>query len=451
MENPMNFDARTAKSLPAGQSLTFPAYPGLRFAAGKKSRSWIYRYKSPIDDIMRQIKIGAWPAKSWEGAVVEWEKLRAIRQNDRDPALEQREQRTIKKQKEKQQAVETQAATYTLGMLIQDYLTGHVERNRQASSAKNMRHLLESIPADIAKLPAAGITRKQAFDLISARADTPVAAQTLRQELAAAWNYGLDAELLPETTPNWWQRVLKGKLKSQGRKINGKNIGAQKRVLSEAEIAKLMLWLPNFNSRKISDILTLYLWTGTRGGEIVAMEAKEITQENGQWWWTIPKHKTKNARHAGATDLRVPLFGRAERIVRQRLETNPTGFLFASKRTIKTGHFSQSSIGDAVNFHQPYCQKVPTQARPRLEVVYWAPHDLRRTTRTLLAAIGCPDAVAESILGHMQTGIIGIYNRYAYDKERVEWLRKLSEKLEQIIADESAAQSETVADFLLAA
>ncbi|MNY51673.1 hypothetical protein D3C86_1872840 [compost metagenome] len=44
--------------------------------------------------------------------------------------------------------------------------------------------------------------------------------------------------------------------------------------------------------------------------------------------------------------------------------------------------------------------------------------------------MGCPKEVAEAILGHLQPGIEGIYNLYAYDQERRVWLKKLSDRLE---------------------
>lgn len=40
--------------------------------------------------------------------------------------------------------------------------------------------------------------------------------------------------------------------------------------------------------------------------------------------------------------------------------------------------------------------------------------------------------VAESVLGHMIPGVAGAYNRHQYDAERVEWLRRLSERLEEL-------------------
>ena len=69
-----------------------------------------------------------------------------------------------------------------------------------------------------------------------------------------------------------------------------------------------------------------------------------------------------------------------------------------------------------------------------LPVEHWSPHDLRRTTRTILAAMGCPDSVAEAILGHMQGGVSGTYNRHQYDAERRHWLTLLSQRLEALAA-----------------
>ncbi len=57
------FDARTAKLLPSGEHITFVDYPGLRLVSSGSGKSWIYRYKSPVDGRMRQIKIGGWPAE----------------------------------------------------------------------------------------------------------------------------------------------------------------------------------------------------------------------------------------------------------------------------------------------------------------------------------------------------------------------------------------------------
>jgi integrase len=221
---------------------------------------------------------------------------------------------------------------------------------------------------------------------------------------------------------------MRGKLRSKGKKIDGKHVGATKRVLSEQEIGELINWLPNF-SKTVADALTLYLWTGTRGAEIVSMEAHEITEEPTGWWWTLPKEKTKNVNRANATDLRVPLVGRAKAVALRRRE-HAEPHLFESELGGKP--IDQKVIQGAVYHHQPYCKTKTKNERPRLPVTHWSPHDLRRSVRTLLASMGCPEDIAESVLGHMKGGIVGTYNRHQYEDERLEWLTRLDAKLEQL-------------------
>lgn len=130
----------------------------------------------------------------------------------------------------------------------------------------------------IAGVPASSLTRTQAFGLIDAMRDRPVVAKRVQQGLGAAWDHALDAGRLPPETPNWWRLVLRGKLPSRGKVIRGESVGPAKRVLSQAEVSALLRFLPNF-SRDVEDALVLYLWTGCRGAENVAMERAEIATE----------------------------------------------------------------------------------------------------------------------------------------------------------------------------
>lgn len=429
----MTFDARAMKLLQAGQHLTSPEFPGLRLEATERFRTWTYRYKSPVDGRMRQIKIGRWPAMSVHAAAAEWEKLRAARDAGSDPSMDAKQSRASDRQARSQAAAVRTQTAYTVADLCSDYYEGYVRLSRAKKGADEVRRMFGAMLGPLGAMPAAEVTRSHAFDLIQSYAvATPVQAKKLRSELGAAWDYAIDAGRLPDTVPNWWRLILRGKIRSKGKKIAGERVGTTKRVLSPEEIGTLIRWLPNFTAL-VEDALTLYLWTGTRGAEIVAMEGSEVRQEGGMWWWTIPKAKTKNARHEGATDLRVPLFGRALNVVLRRKERFGEGWLFPTKRRDgKVTHSEQKAIQVAVYYHQPYSTTRPDYARPRMAVTHWAPHDLRRSARTLLAAMGCPGDVAESVLGHMVTGIAGVYNRHQYDEQRVEWLRRLSERLEEL-------------------
>lgn len=416
----MRFDARTAKQLSPGAHLKIDGCPGLRLEATASRRSWIYRYKSPVDGRMRQIKIGEWPALSIAAAAVEWERLKQARNAGNDPALAKRQAN------DSVGVMVQQGDSPTVRDICSAYLTGHVERNRQSKGAAEVARMFRTMLGDIADLPAVEVTRERAFSKIDSYRHVPVQASRLRLELGAAWDYALDAGRLPESASNWWRQIMRGRLRSNGRRIQGQPMGTAKRFLTDAEVGALITWLPNF-SRNVEDALTLYLWTGTRGAEICAMEGTEITEERDGLWWTIPKVKTKSARHEKATDLRVPLVGRADAIVRRRLERYGKGGLFPAERG---GHMQQKVFGQAVHCHMPYSVTRPEQERPRLPVTHWAPHDLRRTARTILAALGCPYEIGEAILGHMLPGVGGIYNRHSYDAERRHWLTKLDEKLE---------------------
>lgn len=422
----MQFDARAAKQLQPGEHLTVDGCPGLRLEATKSTRSWTYRYKSPVDGRMKQTKIGDWPKLSLAAAVAQWEGLRDSRGDGVDVGAEKKRARAA--------AASSTAAPidgYPVKSLCRDYLVGHVERHRKTKGANEVGRMFRTMLGPIENLQAASLTRAQSFDLLELHAGIPVQAAKLRAELGAAWDYALDAGRLPENTPNWWRMVMRGRLKSKGKTIAGKKVKA-KRSLSASELAALIPWLPNF-SRTVCDVLTLYLWTDTRGAEIVAIEGREVTEEKDGLWWTIPKAKTKNERIEDATDLRVPLIGRAETIIRRRKALHGDGYLFPQLGE-PTKHIEQKVVQTAVHFHQPYSKTRKDQERPRLPVTHWAPHDLRRTIRTMLPSLGCPEDVAEAILGHVQEGIKGVYNLYSYDAERRHWLTRVAERLEELAA-----------------
>ena len=403
--------------------MMFHTHPGLRLAATATRRTWVYRFKSPADARMRQVKLGHWPAMSYHAAVAQWEILRQRRDEGVDLSLERRARR---------QSVGPCASGGRRGATVREiceiYLAGHI-KNRAEKGRAEIRRMFDTMLKDIGDMEAVAVTRKIAFAHIKRFDHSPVQAANLRKELGAAWDYCLDSGDLPDDTPNWWRSVLRGKLKSKGRAKLGAKTGVSKRVLSPAEVGRIIRWLPNF-SKNVDDMLTLYLWTAVRGAEIEKMEGREVAEEGDSIWWTIPKSKTKNAHRADADDQRVPLLGRAAEVVRRRKEAYGDGYLFPSEG--KLGFFTQKSAGVAVYFHMPYSRTAPDRERVRLTVENWAPHDLRRTSRTLLASLGCPRDVGEMILGHMLAGVEGTYNRYTFDKERKTWLAKLSDYLEQL-------------------
>jgi integrase len=430
------FDAKRAKQMQPGEHIAFDDFPGLRLEATQTRRTWTYRYKSPVDGNMRQIKLGSWPAMPLPAAVAEWETRRAAREAGEDPALAKRKIRNGVLQSGNTAAP---LGGYLVKHLVSDYLAGHVEHSASERVQTNTRYALGEPIQSILNVTPESITRQIAFALMEGMRDRPTYANRIKMELAAAWDYGLDAGRIKENTPNWWRQIMRGKLRSKGKTRNGERI-TDKRVLTDKEIAALVPWLPILETN-VCDVAQLYLWTGQRGNEIVAMRGDELTEEKDGLWWTIPKAKTKNARVERATAHRVALVGRAETIIRRRWALYGAGYLFpyveaetGRKASKARKHVAQAAIGQIIARCQPYWKR-PNRlvTDPPLPVTGWTPHDLRRTARTMLGSMGCANEVAEEIIGHIKPGIVGVYNLYEYDAEKREWLTKLAERLESIV------------------
>ena len=426
----MAFNARDAKTLQPGEHIIVDDAPGLRLVARASCKTWIYRYKSPVDGRMRQVAMGQWPQMSYAAALGVWDELRQRREGGEDLAREKKRSSAVARAKAQQKEAQ---GHYTVKRLIEDYLDGHIAQRRKPKGQAETRRLMLGYADVLLPMKPEDVKRSHAFTLLESLAvRAPVLANTLRAELGAAWEYALDAGRIPEETPNWWRLILRGKLRSRGKIVQGEHQGIKRRALSSGEISTLLKFLPNF-SALIDDLLTMYLWTGCRGSEIVQIEGREIAQEADGWWWTVPRSKLKMARLETACDLRVPLIGRALALVRRRMDGYGQGYLFPTRDTSDAPHVEQKVASVAAWAARPGTKgRMGANGGVKLALEAWSPHDLRRTVRTTLAAIGCQSEIAEAVLGHFPGGVEGIYNVHTYDRERREWLTKLSEHWEQL-------------------
>lgn len=172
----MQFDARAAKLLTAGQHFTISDCPGLRLEATKSKRSWIYRYKSPLDGRMRQTKIGEWPAISLAAATVEWERLRGARSAGVDLAVDKREVRQQSRLATAAERERKAKSLLTVRRVGEMYVAGHLSRSRGEKSVKEVARMFETMLGEFCDMPAAEVSRSDAFYLIESFAHIPVQA-----------------------------------------------------------------------------------------------------------------------------------------------------------------------------------------------------------------------------------------------------------------------------------
>ena len=63
----------------------------------------------------------------------------------------------------------------------------------------------------------------------------------------------------------------------------------------------------------------------------------------------------------------------------------------------------------------------------------WTLHDLRRTARSLMSRAGVPSDHAERCLGHVMSGMRGVYDRHQYEREKLHAFEALASLIESIV------------------
>lgn len=116
--------------------------------------------------------------------------------------------------------------------------------------------------------------------------------------------------------------------------------------------------------------------------------------------------------------------GRARAIVERRLKAVGTsGFLFED---VRDEQYTQHGVSTYIYELQPDSAKAQRRQDVGGLVLPVTPHNLRHTSRTKPASIGCPKEIAEALLGHLPEVIEGTYNAYSYNAERRPWPGKLA-------------------------
>lgn len=183
------------------------------------------------------------------------------------------------------------------------------------------------------------------------------------------------------------------------------------RILSDEELKTLLNDLYARQRRTpVASELLLVLLTCCRPGEAAEATVDEFKPEADRLWWTVPKERAKSG-----IAIRRPLSRQAEKIVKPHLN-QPTG----------TRLFRDSTNKDRQNLWF-------RRATSRLGLAHCTPHDLRRTSRSILSRLHVRAEVAELLLGHSLQGVLAIYDRYSYDPEKVTAVELLSDEFNKIL------------------
>ncbi|MBO3659426.1 tyrosine-type recombinase/integrase [Acinetobacter haemolyticus] len=414
-------------------------YTGLRVICGKTGlKSFIYRYRSPIDNSLKKITLGNYPHMSLAEARIELQRLKLLRSQGICPASERKEEKLIVRQK-KQESV-SDIKKMSLKDVVDLYLTEVIEdrvivdqrtgvkkiidgsRNLKGQQ-ETRRTLYVDAVKELGHKEADSIVRKDIIELIKRIIDRGAQVQAGRvlAELIAAYDYAIGLDYFSESFANP-ALLAKSSLKQTRIKLTSNK---RNRVLSDSELRHVLSWLPESGfSTHHKSILMIALWTGARTGEICSAEWMDIDFDRATW-------------HLKATKNGSERFVQLSKQCLKHLSALPSLnslYLFPSFRTGKP--IAQKTLTEAKwvlkdksraknhNFQ-------PHQLWPK-DMEDWNPHDLRRTLRTNLSRLGCPTDIAEAVLGHSKKGIEGTYNLHTYERECAEWLQKWADHLDKI-------------------
>ena len=184
------------------------------------------------------------------------------------------------------------------------------------------------------------------------------------------------------------------------------------RILSDDEIR--LIWSKAEGT--IGDVVKLLLLTAQRRDKVITMKWGDVTVD-GTW------HVQNGNQREKGTGGELVLPPMALDIVRNRPRLASNEYVFPGPGTL---HWKSHARG----------KQALDQATGPLP--QWQLHDLRRTARSLMSRIGIRSEVAENLLGHVQPGVVGVYNQYQYVEEKAKALRQLAGLIESILRNDDA-------------
>lgn len=201
------------------------------------------------------------------------------------------------------------------------------------------------------------------------------------------------------------------------------------RNLSFDEIAELSTKLAASDlHEKMRAAIWFLLATGARIGELLKARWADINEREKTW--TIPAENSKNGRpHL------IHLSAFAMKQLKIMREYKDSLFLL-SGRNPDSG-MSDKTVSKAI---RDRIRKVPLKKRtPRSGTLLlsggeWSPHDLRRTMASRMGDLGIEPHVIERCLNHVQQGIVGVYQRQEYMKERKAAFEAWGKKISNVIS-----------------
>ena len=358
---------------------------GVRVSGRTARKTFIVRYRAR-DGKRPRYKLGTYPILSLRDAREEAKRVLARVQLGEDPARGRQERREA----------------LTVEQLAGEYVEKHAKlRQRETTWREDERTLNRDVVPQIGQLPIDVVRRGDVVDVLEPilLRGAPVLCNRTRSVMHRLFEFGL----------------VRGYL-DQNPVAHVRPLAAEKprdRVLSAGEIRKLWKALEPETIR-IGAVYKLILLTAQRPGQVCGMRWRDLEDS----WWHVSQEQDKTGRAH-----RVPLSEQALAVLDEvRAETpewDERPWIFPARRG--GGHLRNLWYS-------------ADRVRQRMDGEHWTPHDLRRTSATMLRGeCKVTRIVVERVLNHADRGVAAIYDRSSYDPEKRKALDAWGAKVEEIV------------------
>ena len=367
---------------------------GLRLRAGGAA-TWVYMFRphgAGRSAAPRRVTIGRWPSLTLKQASAAASVLAGEIALKKDPALERREAK----------AHDKRVLAHALdGYEIEIKRRGLVNTDTIMSV---LRRGLEPVLArEIDKL-----TRKDFVDRIDAleAIGKPGAAQDLRSRTRSMLEWAVGRGLIPFNP-------LAGLRRPRSSRIERLQDARKGHALDDAGIRAL--WKTTGDLGPFGGLVRLALLTGFRRNELSGLRWSDVHADR----IIVEAERTKmGVQHE------APLTGLMKMV------------LSAQPRMTSDLVFPNRSDARMIGWTSLVAKAI------KLSGVEFRLHDLRRTTRTLMSRCGVSEEIAELAIGHVRSGLVGVYNKDQAWPARIDAFEKVSAHVAAVIATSADNEGE---------
>jgi integrase len=409
-----NLSLKAIKGTGERQDLAVEGYPGLRVRVSpdgrRKALTYVYRQGGKV----ARLTLGDWPVLSIAEALAIYGNMLALTKKGDDPRKALPDVRPVSRK----------ATGFTVQELAEEFRDRHLQPNVK-TWAEAWRILEKDVLEHWGEREAATITPREVVLLLDGIMDRGAkrVANRVRSLLVQLFRFGVSRGMVAASPVVAVEPPVR-------------KAPTRERVLTDAELRKFWRKIPAAKMLpRVTHALRLLLVTGQRRGEVALAQWAEFDLPGKVW--TIPAERTKSGR-----EHVVPLSPLALEVLAE-LRADLDAAAVTARRD-QDGRYAGVWLFPSPHWETdaPIDAKAVTRAVSRNREQWGIPpftvHDLRRTVRSNLSALGISPIVARKVVNHTLEGMDAIYDRHDYLAEKRQALELWAERLQAIIAGKRA-------------